>query len=67
MFKAIKDFLEKDYVNTIKIKSASNPSLKGYILNHSGNSYKCKDYLTRIDNSTHRNAVTKLRTATHWL
>ena len=67
IFKAIKDLLEKDYVNTVKIKSASNPSLKGYILNHSGNSYKCKDYLARINNSTHRNTVTKLRTATHCL
>ena len=67
IFKAIKDLLKKDYVNTVKIKSASNPSLKGYILNHSGNSYKCKDYLARINNSTHRNTVTKLRTATHCL
>ena len=67
IFKTIKDLPEKDNVNTVKIKSASNPSLKGYIINHSGNNYKCEDYLTRIENSIHGNTVTKLLTATHCL
>ena len=43
IFKAMKDFLEKDYVNTVKIKSATNPSLDGYILDHSVKGCKCKD------------------------
>ena len=58
----IKNLLEKDYLNTIQIKSTSNPNLRGYIRNHSDVNYRRKEYLTKVDNQTHRNTVTKLRT-----
>ena len=66
-FSAIKKLLEEDYLNTVKIKSASNPGLLGYLYNHSDNNYAHKEYLTHIENPTHRITVTKLRTSTHCL
>ena len=46
----------------------SNPLIsRGYIRNHSDINYRRKEYLEKVDDQTHRNTVTKLRTATHCL
>ena len=56
----IGNVLEKQYLNTIKIKLTSNPYFRGYIRDHAGVNYIRKEYVVKVDNQTHRNTVTKL-------